>query len=100
MKRLADYQHHYECSTDNCDCPKAKLVYKDFDSFYDEFCTADVNWNLVVRWDVRRNDDGSHYCELPVIIKNLKEQDEIELLDYLQAHWDYLKDIWAPISRL
>lgn len=110
-KRLSDHNHHFhdQSSTENFHAKQAKLVYKTFDDFYNEFSTADVNWNLVFRWDVKNRFNDTCFCELhmiqqrkgaytPIIIETLEEKDEIELLDYLQAHWDYLRDIWAPLS--
>ena len=111
-KRLADHKHHFsnQISAENFHSRKAGLVYQTFDDFYDDFSTADINWNLIFRWDVKRRETGSCFCELhmlqqrkgaytPILIEELREKDEIELLDFLQAHWDYLQDIWAPLSR-
>jgi hypothetical protein len=109
MKRLADYNHHYECSNINCHSPKTKLTYKTFDEFYSDFVDSEINFNLIFRWDVKRRDDGSCYCDLfmiqqrhgvflPIHIKCLTEIEEARLQNYLKQHWQYLKDIWAPIS--
>lgn len=110
-KRLSEYRHHYanQCNADNFHSRKAKLIYKTFDEFYDEFSTADINYNWIFRWDVKQREDNTYFCELhmiqqrkgaytPILIELLREEDEIELLDYLQAHRDYMQDIWAPLS--
>ena len=109
MKRLCDYQHHSECSDTNFYAAKAKMIYPNFEEFYQEFADADVNMNLIFRWDIRTNEDGSKYCQiffiqqrkgvfLPARINNFEEADEADLKELLKAHWKYLKDIWMPIS--
>lgn len=108
--------HSYYCATNNyfdSDTPKH---WDDITDFLEEFGNADIDYNLVFRWDVKAYDleegDGKYqdyYAEIFMMhqrkglflshtIDTVTEKEIPMLREYLQKHWEYLKGIWEPIS--
>jgi len=114
LKSLA-IDHDYYCSDNNYYSNEAGINYKSFDDFYDEFKDADVDMNLVFRWDVGKHPASDlspregYYLQIfimkqrkgiftPIYIETIEDKDVPNLLLYLQPHIQKLKKIWEPFK--
>lgn len=106
--------HPYHCSAQNY---YSNEPYQEFETLYDfleEFGDADVDMNLVFRWDVNKYDEESErdgfYLEIFMIlqrkgifcskrIQDFKKSDVPDLEKFLKPHWDKLKEMWVPLSN-
>ena len=107
--------HPYYCSETNYYANDAGLVYASMTSFLDEFKNADVDMNLVFRWDIKvgRDDDyedvpGTYRAEVfmmqqrkgrftPIQIESVTA-DEVEAFrEYLLEHRARLDELWQPL---
>jgi hypothetical protein len=109
LKDLA-IDHDYYCSESNFYSNEAALKYDTFADFYEEFHDADIDMNLVFRWDLHEREESKrHYMEIfiikqrkgifmPVHIAYFDEKDIEPFAKYLQPHIDKLKAIWKPFD--
>ena len=103
-------EHDYYCSDNNYYSSDAGLQYPTFADFYEEFKDADVDMNLVFRWDLRKSGDHEgYYLEIfqmqqrrgkfvPIYIELFEEKDIPQFVAYLQPHIEKLKNIWKPFE--
>lgn len=100
--------HDYYCSESNYYSNNASERYETFPDFYKEFGNADVDMNLVFRWDLRQADDKSYSMEIfiiqqrkgifkPCLISRFEEKDIELFLKYITPHIEKLKRIWIPL---
>lgn len=78
--------------------------------FYSEFHDADVDMNLIFRWDVHeREESGRFYMSIfmihqrkgiyhPIRIGYVDDADMKTIVPFMQKHWETLNSIWKPIS--
>jgi hypothetical protein len=110
LKDLA-VDHDYYASDSNYYSKDAHLNYSSWKYFYYEFGDADVDLNLVYRWDVHKTDQGSYWMEvfiigqrkgkyIPVHIESVSEDDVPQIIEYLTKHWLKLNSIWLPLSEI
>lgn len=113
LEKLA-VDHPYYCSDSNFYSIEGSLMYDTCGEFLDEWEDADVDMNLIFRWDVHIRDEGSdnyglYWAEVfiihqrkgifrPIWIKSVKEEDYDRLTALLGKHYDHLKRIWEPLS--
>ena len=109
LKDLA-VNHDYYCSDSNYYSNDASLYYETFSDFYDEFNDADVDMNLVFRWDLKfLEENNEYYLEIfqmkqrkgiftPIHIEVFEEKDIPLFLEYLKPHIEKLKSIWKPLE--
>jgi hypothetical protein len=109
LKELA-IKHDYYCSDNNYYSNEARVSYETFSDFYEEFHDADVDMNLIFRWDLREREESKrHYLELfmmnqrkgifrPIYIALFDEKDIDLFVKYLQPHIEKLKTIWKPFN--
>lgn len=109
LKDLA-IDHDYYAHDSNYYSNEAGGVYDTWKEFYEEFKDADVDLNLVYRWDIKKRDDvESYYMQIVIIgqrkgiyapwrIDNVFEEDVPEILEYLRPHLEKLISIWQPLS--
>lgn len=102
--------HDYYCSSSNYHSNDCSITFDTFAEFYDEFKDADVDMNLVFRWDLHKKEDGSgYYLEIfqmrqrkglfiPIRIDDFQENDTLLLEKYLRPHIETLQNIWRPFS--
>lgn len=105
--------HDYYCSESNFYSNDASLSYETFKEFLDEFEDADVDMNLVFRWDLKKYDDSDiskgYYMEIyqmkqrkgiftPIEIVKFEEDDIEGFVKYIKPHIDKLKNIWKPFD--
>lgn len=109
LKDLA-IDHDYYCSESNYYSNKASMRYETFSDFYEEFHDADVDMNLVFRWDLHELEECKrYYLEIfmiqqrkgifkPIHIALFDERDVELLAKYLKPHIEKLKAIWKPFE--
>ncbi|MCT8340521.1 hypothetical protein MG296_10685 [Flavobacteriaceae bacterium TK19130] len=109
LKDLA-IDHDYYCSESNYYSNEAAMRYETFADFYEEFHDADVDMNLVFRWDLHEREESKrHYLEIfmmqqrkgifkPIHIALFDESDVELLAKYLKPHIEKLKAIWKPFE--
>lgn len=118
-RTLADLaiDHPYYCSDSNWFSREAFMVFDTASEFLDEFENTDIDMNLVFRWDVSENtdaddiSDGTYYAKVfmmkqrkglfhPIHIATIDQGDCLRFCNYLDKHWQRIKDIWMPLSQL
>jgi hypothetical protein len=101
--------HDYYCSDSNYYSNDAGKKWDNFHDFYDEYKDADIDMNLIFRWDIKKRDDGMLYMEVfiinqrkgifaPHFIENVGENDFENIKSLLQPHLDKLSKIWLPFT--
>lgn len=107
LKDLA-IDHDYYCSDNNYYSNDASMDFEDFDEFMMEFENADVDMNLVFRWDIHEEQDN-YRLEIfmiqqrkgifkPINVKTITEDDVPRLIEYLKPHLKKLKSLWRPLK--
>ena len=108
--------HDYYASSSNFYSNEATTHWSTWPSFYAEFKKADVDMNLVYRWDIHLIDmekgpcDGNYQMQiiiigqrkgiyLPQIIDRVFEIDAPEIVSYLMPSFHKLISIWSPLSN-
>lgn len=105
LSKLAT-KHPYYCSND------AGASWETMTDFLDGMESADIDMNLVFRWDIRPRDEdnpGRYYAEVFIIhqrkgifsphqIERVSEDEAIRFHAYLEKHWAVLKTMWEPLS--
>ena len=109
LKDLA-VDHDYYCSDNNYYNNDGSLKYDTFNDFYSEFKDADIDMNLVFRWDLNQIEETKeYYLEIfqmkqrkgiftPIHIELFEEKDIPLFLEYMKPHIDKLKSIWTPLE--
>jgi hypothetical protein len=110
LESLADI-HRDECSSANFLNPEFEQRYGTVSDFLKEYAEDDPWLNLCVRWDVEKDEDGTGYhlrlailqqrkgLFMPVWVDRVEETDLPQLLSFLHRHWEYLREIWKPVSE-
>lgn len=124
MTALWDQGHAYYCAESNFYArgdQQPFQAYKSLADFLAEEGDADLDWNLVFRWDWKEEDDddgGSSYNgdpnyrngKLLLFIMNQRKglyrwvsvevcrADEPAVIEYLRPRWEHLQKLWAPLS--
>jgi len=108
LKDLA-VKHDYYCSDSNYYSNDASLIYDSFQLFYNEFKDADIDMNLIFRWDLQKKGDSDYYLEVfmiqqrkgiftPIHIANFNEGNIPVFVELLKPHIEKLKSIWKPFE--
>lgn len=107
LKDLA-VKHDYYCSDSNYYSREAGETFTTFADFYNEWHDADIDMNLVFRWDISMNEDGlTATMEIfmiqqrkgiyfPVRISHVTGEHIESIIKFLTPHLDKLKSIWKP----
>lgn len=102
--------HDYYASGQNFYSNDASLHYNTWADFYEEFHDADVDLNLVFRWDIRQREQSKRcYMQIimivqrkgiymPVHIDYVDEQDVPQIMEFMRPHFQKLLSIWQPLS--
>lgn len=109
LKDLA-IDHDYYASDSNYYSNDAGFKYDNWADFYNEFKEADVDMNLVYRWDIIKRDNVERYYAqvtmigqrkgkyIPIQIGYIDEKDLETFIPFMQKHWQKLQSIWMPLS--
>lgn len=111
-------EHRYYCSSLNYFSSETHLTFATLAEFLDEFESADIDYNLCWRWDIRPNDEDEegnpvegYYAEIflmlqrqgifmPIRVNAVLIEHLSRFQAYLQKHWEYLHNMWQPIAQI
>lgn len=108
LEALANIDHPYYCSDSNWHSNDANQHYATFEDFIAEYGEADVDYNLVFRWDIKEWSEGEYTLHIyiiqqrkgrftPIFVDSIKDEHVPQLFEYLKAHAARLLDIWNPV---
>lgn len=109
LKDLA-VEHDYYSSECNYYSNEAQQRYNTWADFYEKYCDADIDYNLVFRWDVyEREHSGRYYMQIiiigqrkgkyvPIIIDYVDDKDANQIRDFMKPHMEKIKNIWEPFK--
>lgn len=97
--------HPYYCSSSNCSDSSWDIQWETMTDFLKEFKAADVDLNLVFRWDVHHRPSGSYYVDVFMIhqqkgafsphrIKSISEHEVSEFVEFLLKHKQVINQLW------
>lgn len=110
IKDLA-VEHSYYCSNTNYYSLKVTYHFPTWDDFVVEMGDLDKDLNLLFRFDIKENEEtNKYYAELfymqqrkgkfvICIVDEVKDKDADSIKKYLKEYWDYIKELWSPISK-
>lgn len=110
LKELA-IEHDYYASDSNYYSNDAGCKYDTWADFYEEFKDADIDMNLVYRWDIFEREKSKRYymqiyiigqrkgIYMPIYINYIDEQDVPQIKEFLKPHFEKLISIWQPLSN-
>lgn len=109
-KRLWEARHPYRCHELPWHDPEATRHWYTWAAFFEEEGDADLDLNLLVRWDWRAAEEtGDEVLFLAFLTQrkgflrtatvDVTREDELAVLRYLRPRWTRLRQIWAPLSR-
>jgi hypothetical protein len=122
-KHLWEVKHSYYCNLGNYYANGCGHQYDSFDDFLEEWGDADMDYNLLFRWDWKEYEpddwtdeeveDDDHYsgdklevfwmlqrkgayrfCEIKV-----NKEDEQKVIEFLKPRWEYMKSLWQPFDE-
>ncbi len=111
IKDLA-VDHDYYASDNNYYSNDASGNYENWNDFYEEFKDADIDMNLVFRWDVTRKEEEEGYfmqviiiaqrkgIYMPIQIEDVKDEDVEQIKEFMKPHFEKLVSIWNPLNKL
>lgn len=103
--------HDYYASDDNHYSNDAVGRYNTWIDFYEDFKDADIDLNLVYRWDVYKRESSEEYymkivmilqrkgIYMPIHIKSVENKDVEQILKFMKPHFEKLLKIWQPMSN-
>ena len=109
LKDLA-VEHDYYASDSNYYSREVSGNYRTWADFYEEYHNADIDMNLVYRWDIHQREESKrYYMELfiigqrkgiyvPILIDYVDEEDVESIISFLQPHLNKLISLWKPIK--
>lgn len=108
LKDLA-VEHDYYCHDSNYYSNDAGGEWNTWSDFYKEYNDADIDMNLIFRYDVAKVDETDKYCMgvymihqrkgifAPHLIKLVEEKDVPSIIELLSKHREKLNSIWKPL---
>jgi hypothetical protein len=119
MTHLWESDHPYYMCEGNYFESRMHTTYESIDEFLEEFGEADIDYNLVVRWDWREGDewglgsfngdDNYRHARLMVQILGQRKAklfsnevkvcraDEARIIEYLEKHAHRMVENWHPL---
>jgi hypothetical protein len=120
---LWEVEHPYYCNEGNYFATEScAAYYKSWTDFMDEEGDADMDWNLIFRFDwIETNDDGEPTFNGDVNYRNGKlklfymgqrrglyrwvivevcRADEPAVIEFLRKRWEHMQKLWAPLEVL
>lgn len=121
MAHLWEIDHPYNMHEGNYFDNSCHTHFKSWAEFVSEFGDSDLDYNWVIRWDWREGDgwdlgeysgdDNYRHARFMVQMvmqrKALLQSFEVEvcradeptILEFLRPRWEYMKEMWAPLSE-
>ena len=109
LKELA-INHPYYASESNYYSKDASSSYQTMSEFISEFTDADIDMNLIYRWDVHKHDKvETYWAEVfiihqrkgiysPVVIHHFAEDEVSAFVSLVSKHKEKLLELWKPIA--
>lgn len=120
-KHLWECEHQYYCSEENYFDNDTTTSHKSFDDFLAEEGDADMDYNLVFRWDWTEEDEETGECnykgddyyrngKLSIFFMGQRKglfrsvtvdvcrADEPKVIEYLKPRWEHMQALWAPFK--
>lgn len=119
-RHLWDVDHDYYCNDGNYYANDTHAIYETWAEFIEAEGDADMDYNLVFRWDWREGDgwelgayngdDYYRHARLCVYFMGQRKglfrsaevkvcrADEAAIIAYLKPRWENLKEMWEPLS--
>lgn len=116
LKDLA-VDHPYYANRSNFYSRDAQFNYDTWASFFEEWGDAEIDMNLVYRFDVYENGDeetsqklGTYNMQITqigqrkgiykvMLIDLVTEDDVPAIVAYLRPYWEQMKQLWQPFSN-
>lgn len=110
LKDLA-VDHDYYASDSNYYSGEAFGQYDTWKDFYEEFKKADIDMNLIYRWDITKKEKSKLFymkvfiihqrkgIYMPISIDNVYEEDVDQIKEFLKPHFEKLLKIWNPLNK-
>jgi hypothetical protein len=110
MKHLWEVEHPYYCADSQWEWD-----FESWDAFLSEMIGADLDFNLMVRWDWRNSNDSDEELKADVLhltyVRQRKgelvtynvtvdKQDERRIMQFLFDRWQHLSKTWEGISDI
>ena len=121
MMRLWEAKHPYYMNEGNYFKAGQHQSWPTWDRFESSWKDSDIDYNWFVRWDWLEGDEngageflGDVYYRNGILKMQLIGQrkaylgsheiavcraDEPRVRDFLQKYWDYMQEMWAPLSK-
>lgn len=109
MLKLEETKHSYYCEVYEIE---GTDEYDSWEDFKKDGLNYDLDYNLLFRYDLLRDDDtGEYYLQLHhalqrhgcsqwhCVIHNIKKEDLKEINKHLRRAWDHLKPMWIEIDK-
>lgn len=106
-------KHPYYLETKNFHSADEPMTYNDWSSFSSMWVDADVDMNLVFRWDMFAPSDEYPFYRLHlgviqqrkgiyqgIEINNIQEKDKVDIVRYLDRHYRTMLENWHPFHNL
>lgn len=109
LKELA-IDHDYYASDSNYYSNDAGGKYNTWADFYEEFKDADIDMNLIYRWDITKREKSERYymqvviiaqrkgIYMPIHIDYVDDKDVPQIKEFMKPHFEKLLSIWQPLS--
>ena len=114
LKDLA-INHDYYCNDSNYYSNDARKDYETWKDFYNEFFDADIDMNLIFRFDIYLKEDDNEKSGYgmkiymmhqrkgkfaPYIINSIEESDVDSIIEILSQHYKKIQSIWSPFPDI
>ena len=111
LKSLA-VEHDYYASGNNYYSNDAASEYPTWADFYEEFAGADIDMNLVIRWDLTKREKSDRYSMQIIIIHRRKgiyapvhihyvdEKDVEGIIKFMRPHFKKMLKNWQPLTNI
>ena len=115
IEDLKNANHSYYCNDNNYYSNDSVFEFETFTDFMDEMGTADLDYNLLFRWDVKNQCDeegedvqGKYSLFLywmhqrkggfvVNIVQDFTQEDVQAFLEYVKPRFEHLKALWTPL---
>lgn len=109
-KKLFEIEHRYYCSDNNYFSNECTWEYSSWGEFYEEHKDADIDLNLIFRWDwfEPEEDRKSDLLQLSVIrqrkgifgnyLITVDKEDEPKIKEFLKPYESYMKHLWEGVN--
>jgi hypothetical protein len=123
MKHLWELNHAYYCNLGNYRSNDCLYEFDSFEDFNEAWGNADLDYNLLFRWDWSQYDPNDHseeekqnpghdtrdelkifwmlqrHGDFRCCVVKVRKDDEQDVIEFLQPRWEYMKKLWEPLGE-